>query len=169
MSFKWLQRNEARSSPWKNIKMVFVKLWCLIFLFYTHINTVWRTSPNPHHSATLSQTVLTSVKRTPSSPRAPRGSWSALTRYLVLHYCTHSRFDTFCLTKEWGLSFAQCLGLRQVHVLKHAHCERTKQRKRNSQRVNTCNINRASVRLGFINEIQFLQHRQHSLSRFQTR
>jgi len=48
-----------------------------MLVFYTHTNKIWltasRISPNPHHSAILSKSVLTGVKRnTQLSPsRAP--------------------------------------------------------------------------------------------------
>jgi hypothetical protein len=154
MSFKWLQGNVNRSFPRENIKMIFVELRCWMFLFYTHINTVWltvwRICPNPHHSAALSKSVLTGVKGTPPSPATLRfmiRSYEALgSKLLQSQSLWHLLSD-----KRTGSTFAQCLGLRQVHVLKQAHCDRTKQMKRNSQRMNTCNINRASVRVGFVN------------------
>lgn len=154
MSFKWIQVHVARSSRRENIKMVFVKLRCWMFLFYRHINTdwltVWRINLNPQHSATLSKSVLTGVKRNPhphrpAPPRLMIRSYKELGSTLL-----HSQSLWHLSDKRTGSAFAQCLGLRQVHILKQAHCDGTKQMKRNSQRVNTCNINRAWVRLGFV-------------------
>lgn len=49
------------------------------------------------------------------SPRAPEAHDQMLRGTGFKHYCTHSRFDTFCLTKGGGLIVSSVLSSPSTH------------------------------------------------------